>query len=590
MRRGAGRLRATIWGGWVLAVMPLTSGAALLGPVEANGSLGYTYRALSEEAGDETVSHQLSGSVNLSSYFMEPWLATTDLALTFTTDSTEFSQDGGTATTDSDILTGDFGLNLFPQSRTPFTLRYQATDSRVDQSGVGDTPITFVGQEYSTTLLALRQAWLTDNGGRYQLRYEIRGWESDQIGEYDNQVIGAEADLRGEQHHLMARLNQETTKHSLIERKNDNLIVDVSHFYFPARHFRVDSKASLYSYERSYWDPAMSDTRLATTDIMQLSSFFFWRPPLDERLTLNGGVRYLDMAGDQASADSRSQSQLALSSGLFYQASKNLRLDASVSYTGRDLDGASDNSHRERLGAQYESDWKQPRGFMYQYYVTGSAENQADADVSTQIWSLGIGHNASRSWFPAEQTDRTSLRLSLGQAVNNVQDTNAGETMTRLDLITATLAFNQEAWGGTTLAQLTFSDSRDLGDSDAERQLVYVQFGRDQPLSRRTSLTGDLTTQYVRTYDPVRDVTVETTSTNGRVRFEHQHMLGVPRLRFMSELLVSNTVTEGAINRTDWENGLYYGVGLLDASVSYRLTEADSGNYDLLYFRVIRRF
>jgi hypothetical protein len=102
-----------------------------------------------------------------------------------------------------------------------------------------------------------------------------------------------------------------------------------------------------------------------------------------------------------------------------------------------------------------------------------------------------------------------------------------------------------------------------------------------------------VTVQYVRSeFENVLagvDINDTTTST-AKVAFAHSQLLGVPRLGFVSDYMISRISTEGAIDRQDWDNRVTYSIGKLDASLSYRLTETDAHNYDLVYFRVMRRF
>lgn len=580
--------------------------ASFMGPLETSGFLGYFYRSYTEEAGAENVSHQLGGSVNASTFFGEPWLATANLSLNLTQDSSESSGAATQSTVDSQLITGDFGLNVLPQSRTPFSLSLQVTDSRVDTVEVGLTPITFVGEEYSTMYLGLRQAYLVDDG-RYRVNYDYRNWESIGSGEYDDTTLGGEIDLRRPKQHLIARGSIQTNEHSVAERVNDSLILDLSHFYYPLRNFRLDSKVSYYDYDRSFLDPLATDTRLSTLDITQLSSNAFWRPA-DYPLSFTAGVRVFSMEGSENAVSGSDVANLALNSGLFYQVSQNLRLDAGFSSLYGEIGGVQNDVHRQSGGVLYQADLAEVYGFMYQAYLDGDFVHHVDVDDDRNNWSFTLGHGFTRSWWPAERTSTTSLRLNLNQALGYsgvAGDVLTSRTSVRLDH-SASLAFNQRAWGGSSLAQLTVSDSRNSAseeeasvttERDFEQQLVNLQLSRDQDLGRRSSITGDITVQYVRVREEatigVAPADVEerdTTTSTGRIMFQHYQMLGVPKLQFLSNYTVSNTSTEGAIDRVDWENRLSYMIGKLDTSVSYRLTETDSRNYDLLYFRLMRRF
>ena len=593
--------------GVLIATPGLVAAESFIGPVDTSGHLGYYYRSFTDDGGEEDVSHQLSGTVNASTFFGEPWLATSYLSLSLTQDSSETSNANSSASTDSQLITGDFGLNVLPQSRTPFTLRFQTTDSRVDFEGTGFTPITFVGEEYSTSFLGLRQAYITGNGGRLQLSYDFREWESQGDGEYDDTTFGLDVDLRAPRQHFIGRSTLQTNEHSVSERKNENLVVDLSHFYYPVRHFRLDTKASFYDYERSFLDPTSTDTRMSNLNIAQVSSNVFWRPS-NYPLSFTAGARIYSSESEQDSLNGAEIENVVLNGGLFYQLNQNFRLDASFTSTFGELDGDESDVHRQNAGFLYQTDWKEFFGYMYQAYVDGGFGYQAKEDDDLTDWSVLAGHGFGRTWWPKERTSTTSLRLNFSQALGyNASSGDEVDSISgyRVDH-SISLAFNQRAWGGNTLAQITLSDSRDYvteddegqsTDKDTEQQLINLQLSRDQDLGRKSSITGDITVQYVNVRreaaDGVGAVDVDendTTTSTGRIMFQHYQMLGVPRLQFSSDFMVSNTSTDGAIDRQDWENRLSYQIGKLETSVSYSLTETDSRNYDLLYFRLMRRF
>ncbi len=572
--------------------------APVLGPVDMRGSVGYTYRAMAEKSNYDDASHQLTANMNSSTYLWEPWMATTNLALSFTQDSSETTGAASSSATDSQIITGDLGVNVLPQSKTPFHLQLQFSDSRVDRAGTGAIPITFVGEEYSTTYLGLRQSYITDNGGRYRAYMDLRGWESLSGGKYDDTTIGLEADLRWPRQHLIARATSQTNESSLSTIDNESLILDLNHYYYPVRQLRVDSKASVYEYDRSFLDPGASNVRLAQYYVHQASSFAFWRPA-NSPLTVSGGVRVIAMDGVQGGVASNDQLQYSVNAGAFYQLNKHVRLDGGFTSTFRDVGDQKEGYHRQYLGGLYQTDWWEIQGFMYQGYASGKFTNVAEPDSAADTdvddekyieWNSAVGHGLSRTWWLGERTSATSVRVNINQALRVADSGAAANTLGATQRLehSFTTAFNQRAWGGNTLAQVSLSDSRNLGNKTDEQQMFYMQLSRDQDLGRRSSIVGDVTLQYVRS--DMAGIDVDTTTMTASLEFNHSRMFGVPRLGFVSDLMVSQISTDGLVDRQDWDNRLTYSIGKLEASFSYRLTETDSRNYDLVYFRVMRRF
>ena len=566
--------------------------APVVGPVDLSGAIGYSYRSLSESGGREDSSHQLLANLNANNYFWEPWLATSRLSLSFASDASKSDGDVSAATTDAQLVTGDWTLSIIPDSKTPFSLQYQRSDSRIDRAGTGEVPITFVGQDYSSSYLGLRQSYITGNGGRYQARIDLRSWDSQPGGGYDDTLIGAEADLRMPKNHFIARASYQTNEHSLVERTNKNTILELNDYYYPVRGLRVDSRASLYDTDRSFLDPSSSDTRLTTTSIAQASSFLFWRPEASP-LSVSGGLRVLTMDGAQGGVAANDQMQTAMNAGAFYFYNNNLRFDASLTSTFRKTADLQQGFHRQHVATMYQTDWYEIKGFMYQAYASAGLDRVAEPDDSYGDIQSMAGHNLSSTWWLGELTSPTSVRFSVNEALR-YQDSGAinAKDAGRYFDNSATISFNQRVWGGDTLALLTLSDSRELGGTEVQ-QMMHVQLSRGQDLGRRSSITGDLTLQYVGSEfdNGLGGVSeTDTTTSTARVFFSHSQLLGVPRLGFVSDYMVSRISTEGAIDRQDWDNRVTYSIGKLDTSMSYRLTQTDVRNYDLVYFRVMRRF
>lgn len=587
--------------------------ALSLGPVDTSGYLGFNYRSLSETASTST-SQQLLGSVRTSTYIGEPWLATTQLVLSIAQDASELeSESAGTSEQNGSILTGDWHLGVLPQSKTPFNLMYQLTDSRVDQSGDGLTPLTYLGQDYASSYLGLRQSYLTAHGGRFQLSLDDRSWESSVGGDYGSQVLGVEANLRYPEHHLLARMRDETSEYAGSSRENTSQLLDLTHNYRPLAGLRIDSKVSAYDYERSFVDPSATDLRMSTTAITQLSSNAFWRPQ-HSSLSLSGGVRLMTMDGDSGQVAAFEQQQTVINGGLFYSVNQRLRLDAAVVVTAQETAGVSQNDQHERAGVLYQSELMSVLGGAgYHWHSSARIEHSA-GDLRQVVGMSGdIGHNLNKNWWLGERTSTTSFRMNLGQMLGV-----SSESGDRLDGLTnnfnavayqelslnhtASFAFNQRVWAGDSYAQLSLSHmtvdytSEDLGverDGGLVNQTIVLQLTRDQELGRRSSLVGDLSLQVTDIEDTKRATVypdTDTTTMTASIRFEHQHMLGVPRLRFNAEYLQTTTTLDDAVDRTDLISSLAYSIGMLETNLGVRLTEADSQNYDLVYFKVMRRF
>ena len=562
---------------WSAGVMAL--------PVDMSGSVGYSYRSLNTELSDST-SNQLLGILRASSYIWQPWFATAEGGVTFAADNSKLtdSQNGNrSATSNSKILSGDAVLNVLPQSQTPFRLSYQATDSRVDNTTIDNPLIRLSGEDYKTTNLDVSQSYITDEGHRIQARYGNRTWDSDVNGTYTDKTVGLELDYKPAGSRLLARANVENVDQSRTDRHQDNLLVDVNHYYYPTDALRIDSTASLYNLDTSF-DGATGLVDTTVTDIAQASSYLFWRPT-DQRWTVSGGLRAMEMKGHDP-AQSSDQRSFSGSAGAFYQYTQRLRFDGSATLTKADVTGASQGSSSEHLGVLYQSDLALLKGFTYQWFANGAVDNQDDPDTSQQSLTLSLGHDAEKTWWTGQGS---TLRFSINQSINEDLQTGGGDAINRLDH-SATLGWNQSAGSGTTLLQLTLADSRDLGGQGDAQQLVNFQASRQQNINRLSSLTGDLTLQTVHRDFSGGPNNHTDTSATGQINYQHMSIFGVPSLQFQSDLRLSQASTSEGANRDEWENRLDYTIGLVDTSLSYRILDDGVNNSKILYFRVMRRF
>lgn len=569
----------------VLAYALLGPASVMAVPVDVSGSVGYSYRSLTTEQSDAT-SNQLLGIVRASSYLWQPWIATVEGGATLAVDNSDMHEDtdgGRSASSSSKVVSGDVVLNVLSQSRTPFRLSYQMTDSRVDNTVIDNPLVRLYGEDFKTTTLDARQSYIWEEGHRAQLRYGSRTWESDRNGTYDDNVVGVELDYRPEGQRLLARANVETIDQSKTDRHQDNLLLDVNHYYYPTEALRFDSTASLYNLDTNFEGNAgLVDSTV--TDITQLSSFGFWRPT-DQRWTVSGGVRVMDMNGEN-SAQSSSQTSAGVTMGAFYQYTQRLRFDGNFNYSTTDVNGTNEYVSQQHLGTLYESDLVDIKGFSYRWYGNASAENQNTPSEEFQSLLAALGHDAQKLWWTSESA---TLRFSVSQSLNEIFANGDQESTQRLDH-SATVAWNQSSVNGTTLVQMTLADSRNFGGVSDEQQLVNFQASRLQNLSMLSSLTGNLTLQTVHRDFAGQSNNDTVTSATGQVNYQHMRIFGVPQLRFNSDLRLSQASTDEGADRHEWENRLDYTIGLVDASVSYRIFEDGVNNSKLLYLRVMRRF
>jgi len=576
LRRIVTGVVATLW------ALPSAAAVELL---DLSGSVGYVLRSLSGSSSTDTTSNQLRGVVNARSYIWQPWFATADASLRLTRDSSDF--EGGDASTDTSIVSGDLNLNVLSQSRTPFSLVYNASDSRVDVIDLA-SPVTTLGdKEFQTRRLELKQSYFNEQGDRFQARYDANKWSARGGDSYEDDLFGLEMDLRRPQQTLTAKTSYQEAERSVLDQRTETTVLNVDHFYHPGRALRVDSMASYYDTETSADQPLNSTNQGdSATDLGQLSSFVFWRP-VDSPLSMSGGVRVFDLSGT-TTGNSTEMSSVSATGGLYYQMTKNTRLDANVEVGTNDNGQDSVTASRQRVGALYQSDmYEFLSHYTYQWHTSASFQNQDTGEEAVQTTLLRLGHDAQRLWLTER---RGTFRLSLTQAVSANQMTgDADSTTERLDN-SGSLSWDKNDAFSTTMAQATLADSRAFGDQEDNQQFANVQILRSQTLTDRSSLSGNLTVQSVsRDFNGLGDD--DTVTATGQLNYQQTGLFALPRLRFLSDLRLSRAATDEGIDRAEWENRLDYAIGLLDTSLSWRWIDLNNDeDFNIVYFQVTRRF
>ncbi|VAW83108.1 hypothetical protein MNBD_GAMMA16-431 [hydrothermal vent metagenome] len=571
------------WGGWV-------SAKEWMPPITLSGSLGFNYRTLGAPEGRRTVSRQGLGSLYASSYIYRPWLATADMALTLSMDGSESS--GGKSQeveTKSSIVSGVLNLNVLPKSRTPFNLRYSVTDTRVDNAALSsDALIVLADGDATTSKLGLTQSYIAEGGHRVRFIYDNNSWESDNNGIYEDQTAAIEIDMRGPRQRLTLNGKVNEATRSKTASRNESTLFDATHYYFPTKGLRVDTRVSAYEMERDFDVPSANMQRgVSASQVNQLSSFLFYRPRNNSPWSLSGGLRVFDMSGENAGLSNDSEN-LSATFGGYYQYNRRLRFDFSSSYSQTDSNAISAEVHRERVGALFQSDMHTFWKAKYHWFVDASFDNVGQQDSNEQYYAVSLGHNLSRSWFTeGGATFRTSLAQSLSEGYSAETGDNALREETSV-----TLNWNKHAAGGSTYVQLTGSRGVTFRNSDniGERYMGWFQINHEQSISRRSSLSGNVSAQYVFHDFESSGRDSEITTATAQVNYRNRAIFSIPRFSFNSDLRLSRASEERGVDRYEWENRLDHAIGQLTTSLSHRIIRYDDKRYAFLFFRVLRHF
>ncbi|MCF6323560.1 MAG: hypothetical protein L3J89_04425 [Gammaproteobacteria bacterium] len=576
--------------------------APLAAPVDLSGDVGYAYRLMKGD-NSETVSNQLRGSIRGRSYLGQPWIATVDVGLRFTEDRANYSLTSSAHVDGSDtkLVTGDLSLNVIPQSRFPISISYQANDSRVDATlNTITSPLTAAGnREFKTRRFSIRQNITADSASRFKWNLDSNQWDSSNSEKYSDWLLGGSADFGFDDHRLQLRGSYKSIDRAALSQETTNTTLSGDHFYHsPTRALRVDSSVDYYQYQTEgvASDIVFSNGELDTTSY-QASSFVFWRP-VDRKLSASAGVRVFNLTSDAISTNTAETTisnetellSLNASAAGLYQYTKNVRFDGNVNFSVNDNGVEENNAYLGRLGALLQSDIHEiPLGMMYQWRASAAAQTQGiERNKQYQTLSVNLGHDANRSWLNDDKS--SALRFGWSQAVNASLESGDEDANSQRFDHSVNVGWDRYGDRDSTYSQLTISDARTLGDRESDQQLVNLQLTRTQNMTRRSTLTGNITAQSVRQNFAGQDASEISTTTTGAINYQLSSVFGIPRFRYGFDVRVSRASQDSGVDRAEWEHRLDYSVGLVDTRASWRLIDAGEQNYTLVYFQVTRRF
>ncbi len=548
-------------------------------PLNLSGSIGFNYRSLSQTDGDKVVSNQLQGTINASTYLWQPWFATVGGRLSVTLDSADYTYSAGQRNNDSQIITGELDLNVLPRSRTPLSLIFYTSDSRVDTQSDSNLLVDS-GQDYKTHRLDLRQTWMTSNNNYFQGRFSKGRWVSGSDS-FDDQNVGLEARLNFPGQTLTTTLNSQTTSYSKLDKETENRLLDVDHFWRPTESLTIDSMFSLSRVDTSLSRPALVYFDDSTINTMQLSSFALWRSK-SRLLTVNGGIRVADV-DTEITDNSGGNFSTNIRGGAIYQFTKNIRGDISAA-VGTNDDGLERSDYNNvRLGGLYQSDLYVPfSDVIYQWYASGALQRAEEAGVAKNSIQGRLGHNMQKTWIVPTSS---SINLSLSQTLSQNRLVNGESDTTIFIDHSASLGWNKSAKWILAYARLFAEDRRDVDNKENSQQLINFQLSGTLPLNRRSEFNAGFTIQETR-YGNLDNIA----TTSGQIGYYHHRIFGVTNLGFRSDVNISKVSLSNGVDRFEWDNRLDYRIGLLNCSLNYRIIDREGDRSDLMLVRLSRRF
>ncbi|MCW5666182.1 MAG: hypothetical protein KIT35_20315 [Piscinibacter sp.] len=572
-------------------------------PWQIGGLVALDGRWLRLEDGLRTRHVALVTEVDFASWLWQPWFVQVRAGIGGLVASDRSEGAGSQADrSTSGAATGRLAVSVFPQSRFPFELRADVTDSRAQGESLGG--------DYRAQRLSLTQSWRPETGNT-QLQFVAERSRLTTADGADDTVDALRATALWQRgaHSVDGglALTRNTRSDTGDESRIDSL--NLRHSFQDAAALQVDTLASWNDVQlRGAGFPAFS------TDIRQLSSFATWRPREGDALYRAGrplyvtaSARWMDAGVDTGEGTQRARTMNG-ALGLTQELSRQWRVFAAGSGTVVENGSAPRTAALTgNLGAQWSGDalpigaWSWQRNAALTVGATRATGTPLRETVAAQA-----SHGVVRAVLLGEGE---SLALNVTQALGVLSDSQT-PAASRTLAHSASLYWQSAAGGSTqSYAGLTLSESRTRADADGRFRLVNLQFSRRTQIDRHASWSGDLTLQATCSDSEQVDALTGLRGTpesswqhygSGTLSYEHQRAFGVPRLRFSALLAVNSVQFERrALGDIDaprervtesLENRLDYTIGRLDARLSARVARVEGRGVAALFLRVQRRF
>lgn len=561
-------------------------------PIRIGGKISYELRSDATE-GQKIVQQGISSTLiaRTNTYLWQPWFATLSgelgmSALRYRTVSTEtnpnFNAGTESLTSKNLVTTGNLQLNLIPRSKYPFEAHFMKTDSRI-----GGTLSALTG--YSSMNFGMSQNFVSPMGtGQIGLdrneQTSTTGGESRQ----DNLRLSLSKALTLRQNLQVEGAHSDNTLKTTGERAMQTNL-SLQHKFSAGPEFNLDSAANL----------SKSDYRLAQgsndTDLLQMSSFGFWRPN-EGGVMITGGVRLLSLENSSSngpvaySSNGSRMSNANVNVGINYDYSRTVRMNASANVNTTSGFGQRAVESMQAFGATYQPETKKLGAFNYNW-STGANVTNIRSSGNSQQQGLDLKLQLSQSLGRSVLLGSGSvLSMSGSQSLSSTVGGRGGQQLTH----TGSLSWNRAMQEGSTYVSLSASDSRTMDDQNESFQMVNSQISSSIPTGRFSAWSGNLTTQAVRQHSNMSADGVVTTS-SGSISYQNQRLFGVRRLRFLSDLRLNSEellpILGGPQNQETaaWENTLDYSIGRTQFRMSARLGKSAGMNIKSIMFTVTRR-
>ncbi|WP_286164346.1 hypothetical protein [Azoarcus sp. DN11] len=572
-----------------------------MAPVRWGGTLSAGLRRSTSENSTSTTSEIYEARLRANSYIWKPYIALVSGDFALTAIRSQDSGDAASSNLAGTSVTGSGTLNLFPQSRFPFTASLALSDSRSNGS--------FSTSNIEQRRLSLRQDYRPQIGqwtaaAGYD-RSELTGtFGSDTV----DRVFGNYSNVLGKH---SVNLSGDFTRSRADGQSSRSYYLGGGHGFSFSDELSLNTNASITGQQ---FGIGSEDSTTAKTQSTQVFSYANWTP-MDSKWRGSANLRYFETNNTIAGTTFESRT-LGGAANLTYQASRNLSFFGTA---GINVDSDRRVNSNQALGVSYSGDPRHLGGYDYTWFTSASATNSTAAKgITSRSINGSLGHSLVRSW---QISDQSLLSGSVTQSVTNSRTTGLGSASTTTLNHGASLSMQANAGDRLTgYLSTSFSDSRTRGDATSSFQLFNVQLTGNWRVDANSELDSNLTWQWSRQQSdrinqpvvlidqfgrPVfRDDTSRTgnTSLSGGVGYSHRRFAGIRGLRYRLDFRANtnrddsrrfgnpDALREQDRATLDLDQRLLYRIGRLDTELQYRIAEIRGERNQLLFFRVIREF
>jgi hypothetical protein len=524
--------------------------------------------------------------VAADTYIWQPWFATLDSTI----DLTRETNFGGTDGNDSNIVTGDVRLGVFPYSRYPTFLSYTRQDTRV-------TGVEF-GSDIIRDRVDLTSQAIVSSDLRGNLALSYEGIDQPDFGDEVakaarisvTKLFGSNAVTIGLEHEdrdFESRIEDD-------EREQID-IATLRHDSTALKNVDVQSTTTLLR--------EVEDTIPQSREVVSLQgiSTAQWHPE-NLPFTVNSAVRTLTETEEFGATTGQARSgetkthlaagTVGLNWPVTPQLTANFGLNASVENETQESVGESGRAplvsgttgRGAVLGSvDYFSLPRELAGFDWDWNTGARAEVAHDIDEGPeQSASVDLGHNVSRLF------DVPLLGAILFSASQQGMLERREDPQEIVPAISHDISFTRTTGdgGATTYLRLSGTDQRDLAGSEpVQVQLLSVQINRRATIDLDSFWHADFSVQASRRQEGDDEETASV-FVNGTVGYIAHEIFDVPDLHFLSEIEVDTVATETRFGERIIRDDRSGEVRALEGNLFHH--EGEFGNSVL--FRIRRNF